>query len=74
MRRARRWRGRAAVAVTAALWDAIRRRCRRPAVGYPIVAADTPLLLSTDADEVLLDADDWNAGRMIGDADGWLAK
>lgn len=70
-------RGRPAVAVAAALWDTIRAAGgagQLSSVGYPVVTADTPPLLSTDADEVLLDGGDWQAGRLVRDPGGWLWK
>ncbi|MFD6754876.1 hypothetical protein [Micromonospora gifhornensis] len=60
--------GKPAVAVTAELWDAIRAAGglgQLTAVGYPLVSADTPPLLSTTADEVHLDGGDWQAGRLV---------
>ncbi|GAA0902238.1 hypothetical protein [Virgisporangium aurantiacum] len=70
--------GQPAVVVTAELWDAIRAaggRDQLTAVGYPVVTADTPPLLSTDESEILLDGGDWNAGRLVREQSGtWRWK
>jgi len=70
--------GQSAVVVTAELWDVIRAaggRDQLSGVGYPVVTADTPPLLSTDEAEVLLDGGDWGAGRLVREPGGtWRWK